>query len=329
MEKTRQTVLDLDITPGTRGGVKKRDNLDQAGLAGKIDLIGLKQIEVSPIPAVNVASVPQRSPLRYPGGKTWLIPHIRAWLGTFPENPGLLLEPFAGGGIVSLTAVMEGLVERCLMVELDRDVAAFWHVALRHGDELAEKVLCFTPTREAVYLLMSQPPGDMVEHGFRTLVLNRTRRGGILAPGASFSRIGENGKGLASRWYPETIAKRVGEITKHADRIRFCEGDGMGVMVALEKQIDNGMAVFVDPPYTAGGKRPGKRLYAHNEIDHHRLFELLADSGAEFLMTYDLSGEVVALIQKHSFYAVQVTMKNTHHARIPELVITNRPVFVP
>ena len=29
---------------------------------------------------VNVASVPQRSPFRYPGGKTWLIPHIRRWL---------------------------------------------------------------------------------------------------------------------------------------------------------------------------------------------------------------------------------------------------------
>ena len=26
---------------------------------------------------VNVASVPQRSPFRYPGGKTWLIPIAR------------------------------------------------------------------------------------------------------------------------------------------------------------------------------------------------------------------------------------------------------------
>jgi len=29
---------------------------------------------------INVASVPQRSPSRYPGGKTWLIPTVRKWL---------------------------------------------------------------------------------------------------------------------------------------------------------------------------------------------------------------------------------------------------------
>ena len=76
-------------------------------------------IKTSVIPAVNVACVPQRSPLRYPGGKTWLVPHIRAWLGSAPHSLRQLVEPFAGGGIVSLTAVMEGLVGRCIMVELD------------------------------------------------------------------------------------------------------------------------------------------------------------------------------------------------------------------
>lgn len=327
MEEARQTVLELDVDHGKGGGTEASDYLDQEGMADRIDPIRLHQIEVSPIPAVNVASVPQRSPLRYPGGKTWLIPHIRAWLGTFAEGPSLLLEPFAGGGIVSLTAVMEHLVERCLMVELDRDVAAFWHAALGHGDALAEKVLCFTPTREAVYQLMEQPPDSVIEHGFRTLVLNRTRRGGILAPGASFSRVGENGRGLASRWYPETIARRLGEITKHANRITFCETDGMKLLAALLGEQGKGVILFVDPPYTAGGKRAGKRLYAHNDIDHVGLFEMLAEGGTDFLMTYDLSYEIVTLVREFGFHAVQVTMKNTHHARVPELVITSRPVF--
>ena len=79
----------------------------------------------SQIPAVNVSMVPQRSPLRYPGGKTWLVPHIREWLAR--TEPTVLVEPFAGGGVVSLTAVMEGLVDRCIMIEIDHDVAAFWH----------------------------------------------------------------------------------------------------------------------------------------------------------------------------------------------------------
>ena len=238
-----------------------------------------------------------------------------------------MIEPFAGGGIVSLTAVMEDLVDKSLMIELDRDVAAFWHAVLRHGDDLAERVLCFTPTREVVQSLAQDLPRDMLEHGFRTLVLNRTRRGGILASGASFSRAGENGKGLASRWYPETIAKRLGEITGHSDRIGFCETDGMKLLSALLPEVGGDVVLFVDPPYTAGGKRAGKRLYAHSEIDHPLLFEILAENEADFLMTYDLSNEIATLVREHGFHAVQVIMKNTHHARIPELVITSRPVF--
>jgi len=124
---------------------------------------------VSRIPAVNVASVPQRSPLRYPGGKTWLIPHSREWLSDGCE---LLAEPFAGGGIVSLTAVMENLADRAIMVELDQDVSAFWRAALGQGGALAEKVLSFGVTAESVTDLELTPPADVLDHGFRTLVLN-------------------------------------------------------------------------------------------------------------------------------------------------------------
>ncbi len=70
---------------------------------------------------VNVASIPQRSPFRYPGGKTWLVPHIRQWLSGFPTKPRLLVEPFAGGSIIGLTAAFENLAERVLLVELDED----------------------------------------------------------------------------------------------------------------------------------------------------------------------------------------------------------------
>lgn len=285
-------------------------------------------IPLSPIPAVNVASVPQRSPLRYPGGKTWLIPHIRHWLGAAEQPPTLLIEPFAGGGTVTLTAVMEDYVSRAIMVELDRDVAAFWHAALGNPLELIDRVVAFRASRFTVNMVDTRNPRDLIDHGFRTLVLNRTRRGGILAPGASFARVGENGKGVSSRWYPETLVNRLHAIREHSNRISFCEADGLSLLESLLPHLGEETAVFADPPYTAGGKRAGSRLYAHNELDHGRLFEVLDDSQVNFLMTYDCSPEILSLVGAHGFAVAGVLMKNTHHNRVPELVITREPVFV-
>ena len=280
---------------------------------------------VSPISAVNVASVPQRSPLRYPGGKTWLIPHIRAWLAPIQPRPRALIEPFCGGGIVALTAVCESLVEQCFMAELDHDVAAFWHAALRYNSELCHLISEFEPTRDSVSTLADQAPRGLLEHGFRTLVLNRTRRGGILAPGAALTKSGENNKGLASRWYPDTIIHRLQNIEAHASQINFCEADGLDLLEVVAEVP--GAVAFIDPPYTAGGKRAGRRLYSHNQIDHRRLFKILAQSPVDFLMTYDRSPEIAELIAEYGFHAVEVVMKNTHHAQISELVITRRAVF--
>lgn len=283
---------------------------------------------VSTIPAVNVAEVPKRSPLRYPGGKTWLIPHIRQWLtATADQVPHpLLIEPFVGGGIVSLTAVMEGLASRALMVDLDHDVAAFWRAAIDCGEGLMARVREFQPTRERITCIAQAAPQNVLEHGFRTLVLNRTRRGGILAPGASLTRAGEKGKGVRSRWYPETLCKRLAEIRRHRDNLAFFEGDGLALSEKLAQRDDT--CFFIDPPYTAsGGKRAGRRLYAHNVVEHQRLFEIMADHGCNFLMTSDCSDEVVQCVRRYHFHAVTVMMKNTHHARMPELVITRTRLF--
>jgi DNA adenine methylase len=73
---------------------------------------------------VNVASVKQRSPFRYPGGKTWLVPAVTLWLSRENRRPGHFVELFAGGGIVGLTVAAEGLADHVTMIELDPDVAS-------------------------------------------------------------------------------------------------------------------------------------------------------------------------------------------------------------
>lgn len=113
---------------------------------------------VAPKAIVNVSSVPQRSPFRYPGGKTWLVPLIRRWLQSLQPRPSHLLEPFAGGGIVGLTAAFEGLVDIVTLVELDDDVAGVWRTILSpNAPHLADAVLNFEFSPQAVERVLSTP----------------------------------------------------------------------------------------------------------------------------------------------------------------------------
>ena len=146
---------------------------------------------------VNVASVKQRSPFRYPGGKTWLVPEVTLWLSQKNRKPGHFVELFAGGGIVGLTVAAEGLADHVTMIELDPDVASVWHTIFSDDAEwLARCILTFDLTSEHLQETLSRPTIATREKAFQTILKNRTYHGGILAPGSAPLKSGENGKGL-------------------------------------------------------------------------------------------------------------------------------------
>lgn len=268
---------------------------------------------------VNVASVPQRSPFRYPGGKTWLVPRIRQWLATLNVNE--FIEPFAGGAIISLTVAAEKLAKHVTMVERDDQVAAVWKTIIEddQGEWLANRITSFDLTPESLKEALEKKPRSVREKAFQTILKNRTYHGGILAAGSAPFKYGENGRGVKSRWYPETLKKRVLAITPMRPRITFIEGDG--IETTRCNATLRAAAFFIDPPYTAAGKKAGSRLYTHSKLDHHELFKVVATVNGDFLMTYDDTYEVRTLAQRHGFDTELVAMKNTHHAEMTELLI--------
>lgn len=269
---------------------------------------------------VNVASVPFRSPFRYPGGKTWLVPRIRQWLASRPAKPEVFFEPFTGGGIVGLTVAFEDLAEHVILVELDHQVAAVWKTILGHdGEWLADRIVEFNFSSEAVEFELKKTNLATKDQAFQTILKNRVNRGGILAPGAGKVKYGENGKGLASRWYPETLSKRIREIVRIRDKFTFIEGDGINTLKENTQQAN--ATFFIDPPYTAGGKSAGSRLYTHFELNHNRLFKVTTKLTGDFLMTYSIDKPVQALVKKYQLQMIEIPMKNTHHAKMTELLI--------
>ncbi|MGA2504300.1 MAG: DNA adenine methylase [Anaerolineales bacterium] len=283
--------------------------------------VQLNFFDDSPDRIINVASVKHRSPFRYPGGKTWLVPRIFQWLGK-KNRPAEFIEPFAGGAIVGLTVAFEKLADHVTLVEIDDQVAAVWETIITNGESewLAQRIEKFNLTTENVYKVLQAGNLSVREKAFQTILQNRTAHGGILAAGAGLLKYGENGKGIASRWYPQTLARRIRDIQTIRDRLSFIHGDSFPV---IETNLAKSNAVFfIDPPYTAGnGKRAGSRLYTHFEIDHERLFSLLENSAADFLLTYDNDEYVKELSKKHRFNFIPIAMQNTHLEKMSELLI--------
>lgn len=267
---------------------------------------------------VNVSSVPQRSPFRYPGGKTWLVPVARKWFNQANKD-SVLIEPFAGGGIISLTAIAESYFNHATMVELDDDMAAAWETIFSENDcdWLVDRVRTFVVTADNINLTIHLAEKGKKEKGFATIVRNRTNHGGILAKGSGLIKSGEAGKGLASRWYPTTLAKRIIKANSLRKKISFVHGNAFNIMEQYLE--DKTTFFFIDPPYTVAGKR----LYNHYDVDHYRIFELASQMQGHFLLTYDDTDEVRNLAKCFGLAYQTIPMQTTHLITKEELLISD------
>lgn len=285
----------------------------------QISLFSDEEIEVVPANqrVINVASVPQRSPFRYPGGKTWLVPTARKWFAQ-ADTKSSFIEPFAGGGIVALTAVAERFFDHVTMVELDDDMAAAWKTILSDDCQwLMKQISDFTVTSENITTAIARANYGMKEQGFATIIRNRTNHGGILAKGSGMIKTGENGRGLSSRWYPSTLIKRIADINRMREKITFIHGDAFKIM---EKHLyDSDSYFFIDPPYTVAGRR----LYTHYEVDHRRIFELASRMTGHFLLTYDDTLEVREWADEYGLPYITIPMQTTHLVTKNELLISD------
>lgn len=283
---------------------------------GQLSMFETKQKKATQ-KVVNVASVPQRSPFRYPGGKTWLIPVVRQWLKQSKEQK-TLVEPFAGGGIVSLTTAFESLADHIVMVELDKEVAAVWEVII-NGDQdwLADKIYSFDLTPENANSILQKENKTEKEQAFSTILKNRIFHGGIITKGSGLIKNGENGKGIKSRWYPKTLRDRIKAIGHVKNKMKFITGDAFAELEKVKN--DESAYSFIDPPYTVAGKR----LYTHFELDHDALFALTAQLKGKFMLTYDDTDEIRRLAEKYNLDFKTIPMKTTHHIQKNEIIVSD------
>ena len=204
------------------------------------------------------------------------------------------------------------------------EVAPVWEVILSDGAAwLADQIVQFQLTPNSAREAIEKAHESLESLAFATIIKNRVNRGGILADGASFIKNGENGRGITSRWYPETLKKRILEIDKVKSRIEFIKGDAISILDKNSSRCD--AVYFIDPPYF----KAGRRLYRYSTIDHTNLFQVATGLQSDFLMTYDDSEDVIKMANDCKLATRSIAMKNTHHAKKSELLIGKKLDWLP
>ena len=260
------------------------------------------------------------SPFRYPGGKSRLRATVISWMRGLGFRPTHFVEPFAGGASVGLAVAELDLADHVTLAEIDPDVAAVWQVILNgQADAFARRIRNFSLSHESATEVVGKKPNDTLAKAFRCLLLNRISRAGIMAPGSGWLNQGENGNGIHSRWYPETLAQRVESTHALRAKLTFDPRDGLEVLRSFSTKPR--AIAFVDPPYVVKGRGAGRRLYTHCDVDCEKLFEIVKRFLGPMIITYHRSVIIERLADAAGIERHTVTMQTGHTRSKRELIM--------
>lgn len=98
---------------------------------------------------------------------------MRTWPSKLLRQPNVLVEPFAGGGIIGLTVGFEELAKHVVLGERDDQVASVWSAVLYGQAEwLANSIENFTLTQQNVLAVLGRQPLTQREKAFSTILRN-------------------------------------------------------------------------------------------------------------------------------------------------------------
>ena len=80
------------------------------------------------------------SPLRYPGGKTFLFPFFDSVIKKSGLDKVTYVEPFAGGAGAALALLFLEKVDQIVINDYDKAIYSFWKSAIFNSEKFIEKI---------------------------------------------------------------------------------------------------------------------------------------------------------------------------------------------
>lgn len=243
------------------------------------------------------------SPLRYPGGKSFLAGFLGEAIRLNGVEGGTYVEPFAGGAGAALKLLFGEHVGFIHLNDMDAGVFSFWKSILDDTDDflklLREIPINVQTWRKQKEVLRNPKGKGRLELGFALFFLNRTNRSGVLngGPIGGFDQSGNYA--IDVRFNRRELQKKIEKIALYRERITVSRKDAVELLeqgVAGNRWPERETIVYLDPPYYEQGKRLYSKFF--RDLDHTRLARFLNGCNAfRWIVSYDDASLI------HSLYA--------------------------
>lgn len=270
---------------------------------------------------------PSNTPLRYPGGKTWLLEYVKKFISFHELRPRAIIEPYGGSASVSVGLLRSNMVQEAFVSEKDPLVVAFWKAVLYRNEEFIEKVTSLNITLDTwisfrKFLVKESTRFDEMDLAVAFLFFNRTNFSGIIKGGPLGGKKQQSAYKLDCRFNRKKIIERIKRLRSLEGRLHVVECDGLSFMQEMVKPKTENLFFYVDPPYFGAG-RDLYRFY-FSEVDHQKLSDFLISLDFPWLLSYDDAVFIRTLYQENNRFPVFTDYQSGHLKRgVQELLISN------
>lgn len=271
-----------------------------------------------------------RSPLRYPGGKSRFSKFLARYIELNNLQDGIYTEPYAGGAGAGLYLLFSEYVNRVILNDADRMVYLFWKSIL-YNTERFIKLINDVPVTIEEWQMQRQIMNSIesyseLEVAFATFYLNRCNRSGILNAGPIGGRSQNSAWHIDARYNKIELIKRIEKIALFNSRINVYNLDAIEFIeqyiLPLSTQ-NNRLLVYLDPPYYSKGDQLYLNYYKPE--DHEKLSIFMSSQyGFKWIVSYD---DVPQIRQLYNNYIINDVSLNysAHRTKVGKEVIIFSP----
>lgn len=276
-------------------------------------------------------SVPNFSPLRYPGGKNRISGFIKVAIQNLNVKNCTYIEPFAGGAGVALSLLLDGTVDNIVINDYDKAIYSFWRAIKQETNRLIERIENTPITIEEWYkqkAIYSTSTSYSLELAFATLFLNRTNRSGILTAGPIGGYSQEGDWKLDVRFNRESLIAKIIEIASHRHNIFVYNKDIISLLRNYIPRFGEDVFIYFDPPYYNKGQKLYKNFFTPS--DHQRIRDVITQEiTTPWIITYDYVKAICDLYSAYDIRKFDLTYSAANKGTATELMIFSNTQFSP